>query len=872
MNMDNKTFVIEAANRFYASYKDSFGFLLLMYLSKNHMLHIIENAPDDIENEIERLYIDSNTKSLDSSFVQYRNSGVSSISICFDVQKEECAKEAVEILLSDIIECEKYYDIEPIVLCDVASLLIQVDYDEFDDDEFWDLYDDQSMRIQQGKRGDKKHVESSSIQPKEVVSFISKIAKYDDHCGFVFSPTAQTCASFVKNRIPDGLFYGYEGQKNYWAVGVLRLVSKGFSPENIEKKSVIKDWPRIKPSLIFAMPRIGSFVDVSKYDYEPPCYESIEKYILLKAFDYLEPKGELIMECNIEMLKGFCDREDKIRGFGSFFDFDDAYDEYAYAFDLRKKRDILEYLDMVILLPKRLYNYKNYHYSRAILVFCKDRPQDKLITMVDGSTYYDETSTVNVLRCDDLYNAIENENLSTVCSVKYSDIEKNGFDLNPTIYINSISELPEGRKKQIRDLVDVYEGVKSNGINGLVVNVASRTVDGKIYPYELKNGVPDRIINKECLLLQRSGNMRPSYYVPYCNDQIIGINRDTCAFFIHNDVNLDYLLAELNKPYVKQQYAAKLKGSSNQYISVQDILKIVVVVPETIEEQLKSYKEDVELRITENSSRYVAELENEYKQKYENFKKEMRLRKHALSQKLNHLLPGFSVLISTMEKQKGWLNSEMIISPTTNDTVRARFDKLKKYLEEIQELVQLLLDDTEYDEPSPEWIEPIIQEYIDNAVHDIFEFDTEFEQEQVRDGYGNSNIIHHQICISRRLLLTIFENIVGNAVKHGFADASRKNNIIRFATETKIVNGTSMLSIKIANNGCPLASGMTEEKVFQWGETTSGTGLGGYQIKEITEHYKGSVKINQYKNPIDGFYVEYELMFPITNIKNEDDV
>ena len=99
----------------------------------------------------------------------------------------------------------------------------------------------------------------------------------------------------------------------------------------------------------------------------------------------------------------------------------------------------------------------------------------------------------------------------------------------------------------------------------------------------------------------------------------------------------------------------------------------------------------------------------------------------------------------------------------------------------------------------------------------------------------------------------ILENIVSNAISHGF-DKQNDNNIIRIeliektydAIEYELEGKTYKyeyydipvkyyLSLVVSNNGKPLAQGLTQEKMERWGETTnsSHTGIGVFQIKEL---------------------------------------
>ena len=55
------------------------------------------------------------------------------------------------------------------------------------------------------------------------------------------------------------------------------------------------------------------------------------------------------------------------------------------------------------------------------------------------------------------------------------------------------------------------------------------------------------------------------------------------------------------------------------------------------------------------------------------------------------------------------------------------------------------------------------------------------------------------------------------------------------------------------------------EKLFTWG-IGQGTGIGCWQIKEIAEHFGGSVSYQEYPEDPEGFACEFSIVLPL----NED--
>lgn len=118
------------------------------------------------------------------------------------------------------------------------------------------------------------------------------------------------------------------------------------------------------------------------------------------------------------------------------------------------------------------------------------------------------------------------------------------------------------------------------------------------------------------------------------------------------------------------------------------------------------------------------------------------------------------------------------------------------------------------------------------------------------------------IIFSEEALAIIFDNIVSNAVAHGFTDPD-KEYVIHIDFEAE---GTGYI-LSISNNGDPLPAGKDPSEVFVWGKTEGGkehAGIGGYQVKDLMEHFGGQAEI--ISTPEEVFTVTYKLTFTKTNL------
>lgn len=875
---ENRQNIIEAADRFYASYKDSYGFLLLVYLNKNGLIHSDYNVPEGRENLIETIDIEYLETLSKSEAQRWRDAGYQTESIYFE-DLAEPMKKAAGILLKDLLDCKEANRIEPNVLFDVQFFLSKVDFNKIKDGLYEFLLTCIS-RIKEGVRSSTSTSLPPYVLPDEMLTLLCYLANYDG--GIVFSPTPGMCAFALKAGIPEDLFYASQFNQRDWSAGEMIMDMVDYHPAVFENIPLNGEWPLIKPSLIIATPKPHGVIPIidSALGYQIEGEdESNERFFLRKGLPVLSREGKFILTSTAEILSAFKDNPSS-----DFNDYDPETCLINMRFGMKGKRDYLAFLDTVILLPRGVVNHPRT--TQVVLVFDKAKKENSPIKMVDASDFFTATASLNILRVQELLDAIDDENPSVVCHVSLEEIIECGYDINPALHLKDSMrlEMPKGCRL-LKEVVDHYEGILNDSDSALVIVAGSKTPDGRSFPYELKEGKPVRILEKECIVLNRVGNIRPVHFIPKEGAKA-GYGSNSFAFIPHDDVDMNYLLSELNQPYIKQQIAARQKGSVVPKMQLEDLLSIRISIPTSLEDQRQAYSEKAESRTMEFSQQFVRELESEYKTKLENLDREMHLRKHTLNQHLNSFIPGLSILPALMEKNGGILSSDMIVGKYTTETVQQRFEKLRYYAENLLKLVNTLTDDgSDYEEPNPMFsVISFVDEYCKNRLHDGYEFEFAFERyaddmfyspDIEEDGTKHGPIQFaskgdyidiNTISMSPKWFSQALDNILTNAEKYGFTDKDRTDYKIRFSTQIIDRDGNEFLALKIANNGNPLPNGMTTDKVFQWGESSSGTGLGGWQVANIARNYGGYVKMNCYPEDREGFSVEYELGFPISNI------
>ena len=245
--------------------------------------------------------------------------------------------------------------------------------------------------------------------------------------------------------------------------------------------------------------------------------------------------------------------------------------------------------------------------------------------------------------------------------------------------------------------------------------------------------------------------------------------------------------------------------------------------------------------------------------RYEDYRKSIRMRKHALTQSLSAYGAMFNVLMKCRERHNGHLDDNDKISVIRDMTVADAFKFLKENLDSIQKKVASIAD-IEEDFGKSEDIKPkdFITSYIDKNMSAWLNFKANFECDDSMACSDNT------LYIPIEALNRVFDNIISNARAHGFTDPERNDYMVRFSIE---VSGMDM-TIVIENNGEPIPAEVDAADVMEYGFSTSlnkngHNGIGCSEIADILKKYDGSVQV--VSTPDEPYTVKYVLTFNRTN-------
>lgn len=695
------------------------------------------------------------------------------------------------------------------------------------------------------------------VQPAEITKVISKLSGYNNN-GIVYNPFAGIASYGVEMNVSTG-YFAQEQNKKIWAIGVLHLLANNISTDNYECQDSVLYWKakydetdynKSLFDVIVATPPLGMQIQYEEFFIERSKPFNAEDYFIARGIEGLSSKGKLIGLFSTGVLfKGGATEQERRFTVGN------------------------DYLEMVVSLPANL--LYGTAISTAILVFSKNKSLRGHIKFVDGSTFYKKQGRTNVLLVDQLLECIESNDSQFVRLASTKEIIENDYNLSVNRYFSEKDDkitIPAGfTLVKFGEIAPVVRGERNGDSNGRNVKISDLKSDP--FNFEIKSSDFEitsissvyQKITSNVLLLSKINTLKPTYCFVLENESIC-INNNIVAFNVDSSkIELAYLILELISERTKKFVTSRLAGTTIPAISTKDMLEIPILLPpleqqkRIVDEALKGYQK---AKIEELG--FKIELLTDSKR--DAFEKNMHLRKHALEQVLNRLAPGFSSLKKCMEHNDGKLSTDMIVNSYNGDTVSRSFEKLENLVTKLELLVDRLVDEQTYGEPEEIWIETFLEDYEKN--HNATNFPVKFvhQREKAENDiiFGDEvyarmgdELSSYSIRFSPKDLSQILENIITNANKYGFTDKSRNEYEVQISLEEIQDN----IIIRVANNGTSLHPSMTPEKLFIWGGG-DGTGLGLWQVRNIVEHFNGTVEAKIYD---DTFSFEIRISLPITN-------
>ena len=330
-------------------------------------------------------------------------------------------------------------------------------------------------------------------------------------------------------------------------------------------------------------------------------------------------------------------------------------------------------------------------------------------------------------------------------------------------------------------------------------------------------------------------------------------------------IDVRYIAALLLSSEVKQQVISICDGSVSS-LSFSMVLDRIIVPKHTPKERIQF--------LAEANYEALLSTQQEMKKNHEDYKKAVRMRKHALTQSLSSIEDMFDVLNYYREQHDGNLSDNEMVSTDPDISVKGAFEYLSSNIKELMPVMEHIAD-VDYSFKSPEWIDPdaFIENYISNNQNGWSNFKpvVTWREEHNKHSVDIIDPITGEVaarkgetiyCLSfpSDALTLVFNNIIANARAHAFTDETRKDYLLRFSWKADGLG----LKLEIANNGTPIPADRDTASLFEYGVSSKlhqdgHNGIGCNVIDDIMRRFDGKVEI--VSSPEDEFTVKYILTF-----------
>lgn len=385
--------------------------------------------------------------------------------------------------------------------------------------------------------------------------------------------------------------------------------------------------------------------------------------------------------------------------------------------------------------------------------------------------------------------------------------------------------------------------------------------------FEKQLGLLSNIMQPCVLLFGRKDKFVVGYIKDLPVEGIVAYRQLVCLV-PKEGIDVRYVAALLLTPEVRNQIMSICEGEVDAQLF--PLIMDKIIVPNHTDLERATFLSEANYNAFESSRK---ELEQEHK----SYIKAVRMRKHALTQSASSIKATFYALNAYRIRQNGTISDNERITPIKQTTVKDAFEYLSSATKDL--LVKLdHIADVEYTFAKPEWINPeeFMESYIEKHENGWVNFKPvvtwskghNLAKQNLKDLSGEI-ILHkgepiHTMLFPKDALKQVLDNIVSNAISHGFTDRARHDYQLLFSWEDDGI----ALKICIENNGTPIPSDRSTASLLEYGVSTSldangHHGIGCNEIDGIMRKYDGNIEL--VSSPEDEFKVKYVLTFNRTN-------
>ncbi len=621
----------------------------------------------------------------------------------------------------------------------------------------------------------------------------------------------------------------FEIYKPAWTVGMLRMALAGKLDGMDFTNANIDHWPAKKYDAIVSFPSFGMKIEVMD---ENNCPQK-EEAELLAASRFMESTtddGVGVLYMTPSMLASM----------------------QRNRHDFRKKIVEQGILDTVILLPRNILDGTSIQVACVIL---KKKPHlHGAVRVIDASNCYTSHQRRNIVEIGQVMQAYHADVPEVSMSVPYDKIREYDYSWNVKEYIcPSVEEVPEGfRAVMLNDIVKIADVQRdTHGPRAKTLKATDLSNDWK-HPHVAPATIDANSkrmsscykLTEDALLVSTVTALRPSI-VKASEENPVWLTRDITALVPGEDIDWEYLCMCLAKAKLSFFGAAVPRFSQTQ------ILRLAVLLPETLEAQHSLYVDNSRGEMLAKAKEAgLLQLVEELKTGYMN---EVRSRKHDMMPHLRQISSACKLMKLYIDRREEFSDDDFM------NGMKEELDHQAHAIEQLTSLLKIFSREEQFGEPE---VINIDKFFIDNFVGgENYDIDHDTDYRMLKEyGFDVPDVFFStgadalrnmpdyvegiDVFMAKDDLQRLCDNIISNAVHHGFTDPNRHDyNILTVLT---VDAERDMFLIEFRNNGTPLPKGLDKTRYGLRGEKagkTGGTGEGGYIVRSIVEHYHGDFDI-----------------------------
>ena len=663
------------------------------------------------------------------------------------------------------------------------------------------IYDDTLERIvlSQGRKS------GEFVQPYQLTEFINSYIGSTKGLS-IFNPFAGV-ASLIKDNKDSNSIYSQEINQEIWAIGQLRLIVNESSAV-YKCEDSIKNWPNDENfDLIVSNPPFRLRLNAEHRDKYPE-YRNVEDFLLGMSVNSLSDNGQIIAV----LPTGFL---------------------YSSGAEERLREDLIQkdLIDTIVSFPGGLLHHTGI--SFVIMILNKSKRYTEKIKLINAHSFISKPSTrESIIDVKELLKAAKSTDSKFVRLISNQNVIENDFNLNISRYFQE--EIDGVRLKGIlKDFSRDRRNLPDSGKFIRIRDLKNDNIDFQLNIDQVEESALSRPgmykIDSSCLLLAvRWKTLKPTYF--HFNNEPIYNASDILPFIVNQDeVDINYLINELNADYVQQQLEGFRQGATIPLIRKADLLQVKIKLP-PIEQQrakvsgIKEISEKIkQLKIEQNAIAHGVS-----KKEFNEFAS----LKHTLGRPRQNIL-GWSKNLS-----KFFVREKEAIS-SLNDEFKKLFDfEIVEAITEINRDIKFISDVLEKGENGL-----VLNEY-EKSIISLSEINTlvsaesnkEFSYSIKKQLLEVDEMETRGILINKILFKILLDNLLTNANKYGFKDKSKGNHVIIELSEVD-----DQLIIEVRNNGLPFPKNFDRNKFitkYKTADTSNGSGLGGYDINRIATYFE----------------------------------